>query len=299
MGGKGNNVARALKCLGRDVRPATFLGGPVGRLCEERLRRDDGLDPLAIATEAPTRVILTVRTGETNAQTAFFDPDPAITDAEADALYRSVEAALRRAGRDAHPVGFEPAPATHHLYSDLIALARSCRVPVLLDTYGPALEAVWGFWPEALKLNRREAAVALGLPDRPGDAQVFELLHDWARHGVQIGLVTDGAGAVLVQARGERYRVLPPAVVPVNPIGAGDSLLAGLADGLLSGLEIEPMLRRALACAVASTLVWDAGAIDRDEVQRLEADINIEPLGRAPADAEPAMLVRKTVGRKR
>ena len=30
VGGKGNNVARALTRLGRSVRPATFLGGPVG-----------------------------------------------------------------------------------------------------------------------------------------------------------------------------------------------------------------------------------------------------------------------------
>src|SRR5262249_19707908 len=61
-GGKGNNVSRALRRLGRAPRPVTFLGGPVGSQCETLLRNEDGLDPLVVPTEAPTRVILTVRT---------------------------------------------------------------------------------------------------------------------------------------------------------------------------------------------------------------------------------------------
>src|SRR3954453_10894802 len=62
VGGKGNNVARALTRLGRAARPVSFFGGPIGARCEELLRRDDGLDPLVTPTEAPTRIILTVRT---------------------------------------------------------------------------------------------------------------------------------------------------------------------------------------------------------------------------------------------
>src|ERR1700761_1867923 len=62
VGGKGNNVARALTRLGRTARPVTFLGGHVGTHCADLLRRDDRLDPIVIATAAPTRVILTVRT---------------------------------------------------------------------------------------------------------------------------------------------------------------------------------------------------------------------------------------------
>jgi len=90
VGGKGNNVARALKRLGRTARPVTFLGGSVGQYCGELLVRDDGLDPIIVATEAPTRVILTVLTQSTTDQTAFFDPDPAITPAEAAAAERAV-----------------------------------------------------------------------------------------------------------------------------------------------------------------------------------------------------------------
>src|SRR5271165_6021313 len=83
VGGKGNNVARALKRLGRQSRPVTFLGGPIGPYCEDLLRTDDGLNPIVVRSGAPTRVILTVRTATSDEQSAFFDPDPSISVPEA------------------------------------------------------------------------------------------------------------------------------------------------------------------------------------------------------------------------
>ena len=278
VGGKGNNVARALTRLGRSARPATFLGGAVGAHCQRLLERDDGLDPLVTPTEAPTRVILTVRTEGTADQTAFFDPDPAIHPAEAEAFFHRVEGALIEGGVAALTLsGSSPSPSTHGLYSDLIALARSRRVPVFLDTYGPALDGIWGFWPEVIQLNRREAGLYLRNP-APGDDAIWAMLDDWSRHGVSFGIVTDGPRPALIRHRGQRLRATPPPIEPVNPIGSGDCLLAGLADAWLAGLGHEAILRRAFACAVANALVWDAGAIDPEEVRRQEEAIAIEPV---------------------
>jgi len=276
VGGKGNNVARALLRLGRKPRPLTFLGGAVGSLCESLLRADDGLEPLVVRTEAPTRVILTVRTEASSQQTAFFDPDPSITAAEAHALARQVELALESGDVEALTLsGSSPGPATHNLYSDLVALARARRVPVFLDTYGPALAAIWGFWPTAVQLNRREAAAHLKKP-KASDSDVAGLLQDWHRRGVSCGVVTDGPNPVWIVLRGKRYRATPPAIDVVNPIGSGDALLAGLVDGWLAKLDPEPLLRHALACAVANALVWDAGAIDPNEVSRWRERVAIE-----------------------
>jgi 1-phosphofructokinase family hexose kinase len=292
VGGKGNNVARALTRLSRQARPVTFLGGAVGAHCEALLKRDDGLDPLVVPTAAETRVILTVRTdtepgGETGpgtagppAQTAFFDPDPAVAPEEADALFREVETALGAGGVHALTLsGSSPSPATHGLYSELIAAARAKKVPVFLDTYGPALEAIWGFWPEAIQFNRREAAAHLDKAS-PTEADLLGLLDAWGRHGVACGVVTDGPHPALVRLRGRAYRVCPPRIEPVNPIGSGDCLLAGLADGWLSGLGPDDLLRHAFACAVANALVWDAGAIDPAEVRRRHDAVQVEPLAR-------------------
>jgi fructose-1-phosphate kinase PfkB-like protein len=130
-----------------------------------------------------------------------------------------------------------------------------------------------------MQLNRREAAAHLRRP-RADDADVFELLARWARHGVECGVVTDGPRPVLALYRGHRYRAVPPAIEPVNPIGSGDCLLAGLIDARLSSLDPEPALRRAVACAVANALVWDAGAIDPERVGGLEEAVEVECLPR-------------------
>jgi 1-phosphofructokinase family hexose kinase len=278
VGGKGNNVARALKRLGRTARPVTFLGGSVGATCQTMLREDDGLDPIVVETQAPTRVILTVLTRGTTDQTAFFDPDPEIRPQEADALVARVEEALAEPGVEALTLsGSSPAPATHGLYSDLIGVARARRIPVFLDTYGPALEAIWGIWPTVIQLNRREAAGRLRKPSATDD-DVLGLLHEWRRRGVTFGVVTDGPGPVLIQHEGRRYRAEPPVIQVVNPIGSGDSLLAGLVDGFLAGRDPESIIRHAIACAAANASVWDAGAVAPVIVDRLESQIRLEPI---------------------
>ncbi len=277
VGGKGNNVARALARLGRAVRPATFLGGPVGAHCESLLRGQDGFDPLVISTGAPTREILTVAAPGVE-PTAFFDPDPAVTPEEAEALILAVERALANGKVEALTLsGSSPSPSTHGVYGDLIAMARARGVPSFLDTYGPALAAIGEHRPEVIQLNRREAGIHLGTPN-PSEADLDRLLLDWSRQGVRVAVVTDGPGAVLARVEGRAYRATPPRIDPVNPIGSGDCLLAGLVDAHLSGIGPEATLRRGVAAAVANALVWDAGGIEPETVRRLEGEVGVESM---------------------
>jgi tagatose 6-phosphate kinase len=108
---------------------------------------------------------------------------------------------------------------------------------------------------------------------------VAALLGDWDRRGVICGVVTDGPNPVSILYRGRRYRVIPPQIKVVNPIGSGDSLLAGLVDGWLNRLEPEALFRHAIGCAVANAMVWDAGAIDPQVVARWSKRVVIEPAG--------------------
>ena len=279
VGGKGNNVARALKALGhRDVRPVTFLGGSVGSQCEHLLRSSDRFDPIVIATSVPTRVILTVRTELGTDQTAFFDPDPAITKAEAYAMVARVAQSLDAGEVEAITLsGSSPDASTHGLYSELIILASERQVPVFLDTYGPSLRSIWGSWPQVMQLNRSEAGMYLGVK-MPEDSDIIGLLLAWARQGVILGVVTNGADAVFAIHDGKIYQATPPVIDLVNPIGSGDCLLAGLVDGWLHGFaSAEALLMRGIACASANAAVWDAGAISPATVASLESQVKIEP----------------------
>ena len=199
VGGKGNNVARALARLGRKPRPVTFLGGFVGSQCESLLRnRRRSRSPRGSDRGAHPR-----------------DPDrPDRGDHRADGLLRPRSRDHADRGRGALSArssrhlatgavealtlsGSSPAPATHGLYSDLIALAQARRVPVFLDTYGPALDGIWGFWPTVIQLNRREAAHPPAESRASPTTTWPACLHDWDRRGVICGVVTDGPNPVV------------------------------------------------------------------------------------------------------
>lgn len=146
---------------------------------------------------------------------------------------------------------------------------------MFLDTYGPALEAIWGFWPNALQMNRREAGMRLGRP--ANDDDVVDLLRSWRRRGVACGVVTDGPDPAFFLFGDVLYRAAPPEIEVVNPIGSGDSLLAGLVDSWLTGkLDPEEAIRHAMACAAANASVWDAGAIEPEAVERLAEQVEVE-----------------------
>src|SRR5690606_31447918 len=113
-------------------------------------------------------------------------------------LLRSVDRAISSGGVEALTLsGSSPSEATHGLFLDLISMARMRRIPVFLDTYGPPLETIWGFWPDVIKLNRRELAPHLRRDD-PTDDEILALLNTWNTHGVRLAIVTDGPDAALV-----------------------------------------------------------------------------------------------------
>ena len=220
----------------------------VGSHCERLLRTDDGLDPIVVPTESPTRVILTVRTEATAEQTAFFDPDPGDHAARSRGSGVARRGPARR-GSASRPSAFRFEPRAGDPRTLFrpdrsgagARVSRSFSIPTARHS-----EAIWGFWPTAIQLNRREAALHLRKPTA-SDSDVAGLLDDWARRGVVCGIVTDGPNPVSIVYRGKKYRAIPPRITPVNPIGSGDCLLAGLVDGWLSGFDPEPLFRHASA----------------------------------------------------
>lgn len=275
-GGKGNNVARALKGLGRLAAPVCFLGGSIGAKCAKLLREQDGLEAVVIPVQSETREILTLHCEVGVPDTAFFDPDPDVTVEETQDLLNTVGRLASSGGVEAIALcGSSPAAATHGVFAELARLGQAHSLPVFVDTYGPALDAFPSLAPTVIKVNRREAAGRLGKTD-PGDQDLIDLLKCWIENGVEIAIITAGEAPSWCGFAGALYRVVPPSIKVVNPVGSGDSLLAGLIDGRLAGLSHLASLRRGFACAAANAMVWDAGALDRQTVAELEPTIAID-----------------------
>ena len=280
-GGKGVNVARALKALGQPVIATGVAGGPTGTLITEALTGEGILnDFLRIREESRTSTaVIDPTSGE---QTEINEYGPLVSRARAGALRR--EAALPGAGRrrlrvlraacprgvDAGPLrpadrGAQAARRVHRarLRGRAADGRPRARAPTSSARTSSRPRVSWA----ASSPTRRTASPAIAemveLGARRGD-------HDPARR--------------LPRAAGRRPRASVSTAPPSSrssrssAVGSGDAFLAGFVAARYSGSGNEDCLRFAVACGAESTQHFGAGVVDLREVERLLPEVRVEQM---------------------
>jgi len=286
-GGKGNNVARVLKALGAPVQPVVLAGGETGQLIIRLLRERDGLEPVVSPIREASREVVTVLAGARQPdagapagagapgiQTAYVEPGPLVTPEEAASLVQVVAARLAEADLLVLS-GSVPCPAMNDTYARLIGLARDRGVRTILDTRDEALRLGSAARPDVLNCNRAEAELLLGhaLADLPSARNAVRALQ--SRGPTLVTLTLGPEGFLACSAEG-CWRLNPPPVKVVNPVGAGDALVAGVALGLVRGWPVPELLRYAQAVAAASLRHWEAGTVAPEDVAVLLPQVSLE-----------------------
>ncbi len=257
--GKGVNVARVLARHGHRVVLAGFAGGYSGAWLRELIRAE-GIEDACIETAAPLRVGFMVTDPKDNHPTTIFPGGFPVVPGECRRLLERVDSLLGSV-RLVIASGSVPDPAANGLYTDLLALCARHSAPCWLDAYGPAMSlALEGPVAPALsKPNREELALGAHW-DRA------EELH-----------VTDGGGCVEIDhPREGRWRMFPPAIRQVNPVGSGDCYLAGLAHGWLLDWAWEDRLRYAAGAGAANASRHEVAMIGPDDVAPLRDRARLE-----------------------
>jgi tagatose 6-phosphate kinase len=77
--------------------------------------------------------------------------------------------------------------------------------------------------------------------------------------------LTDGGGSVAIRRPDGVWRVAPPVVAEVNPIGSGDCYLAALAHARLSGWDLATQWRWAAAAGAANAARADVAMIGTED----------------------------------
>jgi tagatose 6-phosphate kinase len=137
---------------------------------------------------------------------------------------------------------------------------------VLVDAQKAPLRAALEEGPFLVKPNLEEAVATLGLPDGEPEAAVAALTGAGARWA----LVSVGdAGLLLGDNSGGLWRIEPPRIEAVNPIGSGDAMAAGLALSLHQGSSVPDAAVYGTACAAANTLTPTSGEVRPEDVDGL------------------------------
>jgi len=277
-GGKGINVARALRLLGRPVIAAGFAGGPTGNRVLEQLRKEAILTDFTwIAGE--TRVNMAVIDPTSGEQTEINERGPAVSPEEVERFVERL-GYLADGARICVLAGTLPPGAGEDLYARLVEGLRERGVTTILDSEGEPMLAGIRAGASVVTPNEREAEELVGQEFADGD-DVAQGLADLVRLGAGEAAITRPDGCVAVIGEGADRRVLEVSTRPLDPVstvGSGDAFLAGYVAARYDGREPEECLVYGVACGAESTQHFGAGTVDRNGVERLLAAVEVRDL---------------------
>ncbi|MCX4982455.1 1-phosphofructokinase family hexose kinase [Streptomyces sp. NBC_00572] len=260
-GGKGLNVARVLAALGHETVATGFAGGATGAVLREQLATTPVRDEL-VDTAGPTRRTVAIVDNATGDTTQLNEPGPTVTAAEW-TVFRTRFTALLDGAAAVALCGSLP-PGIHvGAYAELVRLARTAGVPVLLDTSGEPLRRGIAARPDLVKPNADELAQLTGSRDP------LRATREARGRGARTVVSSLGPEGLLAATPEGLWRAAPPAAVKGNPTGAGDSAVAGLLSGLVDATPWPDRLARAVALSAATVLSPVAGEFDPTAYEEL------------------------------
>jgi 1-phosphofructokinase/tagatose 6-phosphate kinase len=277
-GGKGINVARALKLLGRPVIATGFAGGPTGNRLLEQLRREAVLtDFTRIAAE--TRINLAVIDPTSGEQTEINERGPAVSPEEVGTFVTRLRY-LADGAKLCVLAGTLPPGAGDDLYARLVKDLAESGVPVVLDAEGEAMLAGLRAGASIVTPNEREAEELVGQEFADRD-DLINGLAELVRLGAGEAAITgpDGCVAVIGEASERRFvEVRTESLDPVSTVGSGDAFLAGYVAARYDGKPSDECLAYGVACGAESTQHFGAGTVDRGQVERLLGEVHVQDL---------------------
>ena len=275
-GGKGVNVARALRSLGLEAPVAGFASGHNGRWIEGHLKREGFRAFIERHSAGESRVCYTIvdRRGVT---TDLNEEGPPVPAASQSAFLKKF-ASLAPRFRAAAVCGRVSAGLKKGFYAALVRKAAAGGCFTIFDTSGPALAEALAAGAEGVKINRGEFEELCGCRFSP--ARVAEVFRSRKRHGLKTLIVTDGDKPTYAASLFGLWRATPPRLGSVrSAVGAGDSFMAGFLFGFLNGFDFERTLKLASGSAASDCLSVGAGFIDRAQALAYAQKAAVEKIG--------------------
>lgn len=276
--GKGVNVARVLVGLGHEVSVSGFLGadndGPF-------LRTFESLSVEDAFIRVPGETRINAKIAEADGRVTDINGPGAVIDAGAWAqllewLDQRAADPARRPEAVVIAGSLPPGVAPEDL-ADLVARLRGAGLPVWVDTSGEALSAAIEARPAAVKPNEQELTAWAGMALSTASARLEAALRLYA-HGVEEALLSAGPEGVLWVSRRGAWQALPPSLDVASTVGAGDTLVAAMLHGVVSGHPPEQVLRLATALSAESVRHVGVGNLHAPDFPQLQQQTRVRRL---------------------
>lgn len=276
-GGKGVNASRMIRRLGRSTIALGFIGGVTGQLLRSRLDDEHVIHAFDDVAEE-TRINVMIHESANDRRTRLY-----LQGANVPAVKLE---SLRTRLAQVHPGslvvfgGSVPPGIPTTIYRDLVAELRARAIVTIVDTHGEALRAALEAKPFLIKPDVSEAEELLGRTLADDDA-VFAAACELRRLGADNVVISQGRKGAIAVGRDGAWKAFAPPVDVKTTIGAGDSMVAGLAIGLNEARGLREALCLGTAAGAATVMMPGTQLGRASDVWELQQEVRIETLAAA------------------
>lgn len=274
-GGKGLNVARAIKTCGEDVLATGLVGGYNGRYLE-RLLEEDGVAHQFGKIQGETRSCINIL-DPAFGSTEYLESGAEISADEETVFVEKVFPLAIANSAVVTISGSVPKGASSTVYKRLIEGAKADGKIVLLDTSGAQLKESLSAKPFLVKPNVDELEMLFETKIK-GTKEIVEYAHKIRNYGIPNVMISMGSKGTLLSCGEGDIIACPPAVEVVNTVGCGDSMLGAFAVAVIRAMSAEESIRYAVAVGTANALSPSTGSFDIKEMQKLLPQVQITRL---------------------
>lgn len=273
-GGKGLNVARVIKCCGEEVLATGLLGGHNGAYIKEMLDQEQiASDFLYTASESRCCINILEKDGTS---TELLEPGESVSEKEVHEFVQKFEQMINRI--DIVTIsGSVPTGVNANIYSNLIKLIKEKGKKVILDTSGNLLKEGIHAGPTMIKPNKDEIEALLGMKVNNRE-KMIEGAKQLQGMGIDLVVVSLGAQGAILVSKNKVLHGQAPKIKTVNTVGSGDSMVAVFAVAMERGMDLEEMLRYAVAVSSANTLTMKTGSFHMEDMEKLYNKVVVQNL---------------------
>jgi 1-phosphofructokinase/tagatose 6-phosphate kinase len=275
-GGKGVNIARAIKRLGQPVIATGVTGGSTGNRIVEALN-DEAILNAFVRIREESRTNTAVLDPTTGLQTEINERGPAVTVHELE-LFREKLLYLAKGASICVFAGSLPRGIEQDVYASLIRSVRRLGVTAIVDTEGEPLRLAVKAEPDVVSPNEGEAEELVGHEFHDEEDRV-RAVSRIAGLGASEAIMTvaDGCYAQVLEGGSPTlYRVTIEELEPHSRIGSGDAFLAGYVSARYTDRPPVECLRYGVACGAESTQHVGAGILEPSKVERLLEEVHAD-----------------------
>lgn len=273
-GGKGIHVGYVLKELGEEVVHSGFVGGVLGAYIENTLQ-SKGQNSRFVKIKEDTRNCIAILHDKN--QTEILEKGPSISKKEEDEFIKNLDQ-ISKDCKFINISGSLPKGLDVSLYEKIIAYAKENNKFVSVDTSGKILEAIINsdIKPDLIKPNEKEIADVLKIEVKK--EKLAEILLEKPFKDIKYIIVSLGKDGAIVKIDKKIYKASVPKVQAINPVGSGDSSLAGAIYAISCGKDDIDIIKTSMNCGLLNVLNKEIAHIKMKDFDKYYQQIEVEEI---------------------